>query len=91
MNVTVNSIVPVTEARARLGDLTEEVSGNKYIILTKGGEPKAAIVDVDYLANLEEAVGKIYQKTFIDPKLLAFIRDFTDGEISEWLREDKLN
>ncbi len=91
MNISVNNIIPVTEARARLGDLTEEVSGSKYIVLTKGGEPKAAIVDVDYLTKLEDTVNKFYQKTFIDPKLLPYTREFSDTEIAEWLREDKLN
>ena len=91
MNISVNNIIPVTEARAKLGDLTEEVSGGKYIILTKGGEPKAAIVDVDYLSKLEDTVSKLYQKTFIDPKLMPFTREFSDTEIAEWLKEDKLN
>ena len=91
MNISVNNIIPVTEARSKLGDLAEEVSGDKYIILTKGGEPKAAIVDVNYLSKLEDTVSKLYQKTFIDPKLMPFTREFSDTEIAEWLKEDKLN
>ena len=86
---TVN-IVPLTKARGRLGDLAESVSGEKFIILTKGGNPKAALVDIEYLTKLQKEVESLYQKTFIDPKLLKYTRKFTDSEIKEWQEEDRL-
>jgi len=47
------------------------------------------LVDVEYLAKLEQKVAKFYQKTFIDPQLLPFTRDFTEKEIAEWEKQDK--
>lgn len=84
------NIVPITRARNSLGNLTKKVKGDQYIVLTKGGNPQAALVDVAYLKTLEEEVKKIYAKTFIDPKLLPFTRQFSQGEIDEWQAEDKL-
>lgn len=89
--VAVNAdIIPVTRARGKLGRLVDKASKTKYFILTKGGNPRAAIVDFGYLTNLENAVSRIYQKTFIDPKLLPYTREFSGKEIAEWLREDKI-
>lgn len=84
------NILPITEAREKIGKLADKVSGEDYIVLTKGGKPKAALVDIKYLDKLEKEVRKIYQKTYIDPKLLKYTREFTDEEIEEWLREDAL-
>lgn len=90
MKAVFENIIPVTRARGKLGDLAESVKGDNYIILTKGGSPEAALVDIDYLTSLEEEVQKTYQKTFIDPKLFPYTREFSDSEIKEWLNEDKL-
>lgn len=90
MNISSSNIIPLTQARSKLGDLTERVSGEEYIVLTKGGNPKVALVDIDYLQKLEKEVKRIYQKTFIDKKLLAYTRDFTNTEIAQWEKEDSL-
>ena len=84
------NIVPITKARNRLGKLADEATKDNYIILTKDGSPKAAIVDIEYLTNLENQVRKTYRKTFIDPKLLKYTREFTNTEIKEWEKEDVL-
>lgn len=84
------NIIPITKARSKLGDLAEKVSKDNYIILTKDGSPKVALVDIDYLTNLEKEVKNMYQQTFIDPKLLKYTRVFSDEEIQEWLKEDAL-
>ncbi len=91
MNLQVADIVSITEARERLGQLARKVSGEKYFVFTKGGEPEVALVDIRYLNQLEETVKKVYQKTYIDPQLLDYTREFSDKEISAWLEEDKLN
>jgi len=90
MNSLLTKIIPITKARGKLGDLAEKVKGEDYVILTKGGKPEAALVDVKYLAQLEEEVAKLYQKTFIDPQLLPLTREFTAKEIAEWKKEDEL-
>jgi len=85
---TASLIIPITKARGRLGALAEKVSGEQYVVLTKGGSPKAALVDIDYLTKLEKEVKTLYGKTFIDQKLLKYTRVFTDKEIEEWEEED---
>lgn len=90
MTNSFSNIIPVTKARGKLGDLAEKVSGENYIVLTKGGSPKAAIVDISYLNKLQQEVRKIYQKTFIDPTLVKYTREFSDKEINEWQRQDEL-
>lgn len=90
MNQLLTNIIPITEARGKLGDLAEKVNGDRYVILTKGGKPEAVLVDIAYLARLEKTVAKIYQKTFIDPRLLPLTREFSDKEVAEWEKEDQL-
>lgn len=90
MNVSPANIIPITKARAKLGDLAEYVKGEDYIILTKEGSPRAALVDINYLMELQNEIEKAYQKTFIDPKLLSYTRKFSDEEVAEWLKEDIL-
>lgn len=90
MSIQPTNIIPITQARGKLGRLTEKVVGENYIILTKGGNPKAALVDLNYLTKLQKEVKMIYQKTFIDPSLLPFSREFSDKEIEEWGKEDAL-
>lgn len=84
------NIIPITEARGKLGDLAEQVQGSHYVVLTKGGSPKAALVDVHYLTKLQKEVKKMYQKTYIDPNLIKYTREFDDREIVQWLKEDQL-
>lgn len=84
------NIIPITKARSELGSLADKVSKDNYIILTKDGSPKAALVDISYLTSLENQVKKTYKKTFIDPKLLKYTREFTNEEIKEWEKEDSL-
>ncbi|MEK7550957.1 MAG: type II toxin-antitoxin system Phd/YefM family antitoxin [Patescibacteria group bacterium] len=84
------NIIPITQARSRLGNLAQQAIASNYFVLTKGGNPPVALVDLSYLKNLEETVKKIYQKTFIDPKLNKYTRAFSDQEINEWQKEDQL-
>ena len=90
MNISPNNIIPITKARGKLGDLAEKVTRENYVVLTKGGNPKVALVDINYLTKLQKEVRSIYQKTFIDPKLLRYTREFTDEEIAQWEKEDVL-
>jgi len=90
MNPLLNPIIPITKARGKLGDLAQKVKGKNFIILTKSGKPEAALVDIQYLAKLQKDVARAYQKTFIDPHLLSFTREFSDKEMAEWEKEDQL-
>jgi len=84
------NIIPITKARSRLGDLADMAIANNYFVLTKGGEPSVALVDFNYLKKMEDFVKLVYQKTYIDPKLEKYTREFTTQEIEEWQKEDQL-
>lgn len=90
MNIAPANIIPITRARTKLGNLAQKVSGENYVILTKDGNPKAALVDINYLTKLEDEVRRLYGKTFIDPKLLRYTREFSEEEVKRWQKEDTL-
>ena len=90
MDLQMANIIPITQARSKLGTLAELAIASNYFVLTKGTKPPVALVDLAYLRNLETAVGKIYQKTFIDPKLDKYTRNFSNMEIKKWLQEDEI-
>ena len=83
------TIIPVTKARGKIGDLAEGVSGEDYVVLTKSGSPMAALVDYQYLMNLKRQIGELYGKTFIDPSLKKYTRNFGSKEVEKWLKEDE--
>ena len=84
------TLIPITRARGKLGDLAEAVRGEQYFVLTKSGRPKAALVNVAYLTKLQHDLRKLYRKTFIDPALLPYTRKFSDAEVAAWEQEDSL-
>jgi len=84
-----SQIVPITQARKQLGLLFNQVTPSQSIILTKGGQPKVALVDVKYLDKLEAIAKATYQQTYIDPILLPLTREFSNREIAEWAKADQ--
>lgn len=38
--------------------------------------------------KFDKKARKTYKKTFIDPKILKYTREFTKAEIKEWGKED---
>ncbi|KKR32062.1 MAG: hypothetical protein UT63_C0053G0013 [Candidatus Gottesmanbacteria bacterium GW2011_GWC2_39_8] len=48
------NIIPITEARGRLDDLVEEAKGDNFFVISRQGKAEAAVVDVEYLLELEE-------------------------------------
>lgn len=91
MTISAINIIPVTEARSMLGDLSDQVKGEQYVILTKKGKAKAALVDVMYLQSLEQKLRQLLGKTFIQSSVVPYTRDFSDEEIREWQKEDSLS
>jgi len=85
-----NPVYPVSEARSKFGVLVDRVSIDKTILVTKQGKIKAALVDYDYLKKMQRDLASLYQKTYIDKKLVPYTREFSDKEIKEWIEEDKL-
>lgn len=52
LKVAVDRIVSVTDARSRLSELVDEAKSAEFWVLTKGGKPRVALVDVAYLDAL---------------------------------------
>ena len=52
LKISIDHVIPLTEARARLSELIEKTSGDQFWVLTKGGKPRVAVVDVNYLDQL---------------------------------------
>ena len=52
LKVSIDHVIPLTEARARLSELIEKTTGDQFWVLTKGGKPRVAVVDVNYLDRL---------------------------------------
>ena len=88
--VMIPNIMSVTEARSILGNLAETVSGEQFVLLTKGGRATAELVDVNYLDRLQKQVKALWQKTYIDSTLLPYTREFSDEETAQWEKEDQL-
>jgi len=69
MKVAVNRIVSVTEARTRLSELVDEASADAFWVLTKGGKPRVALVDVAYL---DELIRKAWFNDLANRSAIAF-------------------
>lgn len=52
VKVAIDRIVSVTEARSRLSELVDEAVSEEFWVLTKGGKPRVALIDVAYLDDL---------------------------------------
>lgn len=52
MKIALDRIVSITEARRRLSELVDAASADEFWVLTKGGKPQVALVDVAYLDQL---------------------------------------
>ncbi len=85
-----SKVVPLTDARAQIGSLTDALVELKTVLLTKRGRPKAVLVATDYWEKITSQLEILTQKTYIKKDLLPLTREFTDNEIETWLKEDKL-
>ncbi|GAI34848.1 unnamed protein product [marine sediment metagenome] len=86
----ITTIIPLADARAEFGKLTDRLEKLKTVLLTKRGRPKAVLVDVDYWEKVMRQLGLLTRKTYISKDLLPYTREFSDAEINEWLKEDRL-
>lgn len=86
----IETIVPLADARAEIGRLTDKLKEFKTIILTKRGRPKAVLVEVDYWEKILKQLQVLTTKTFIKKDLLPYTREFSNQEISDWQKEDQL-
>jgi len=52
LKVLLENIIPLTEARDHFSQIVSEVQKDKLYVLTKGGKPAVAIIDVKYLETI---------------------------------------
>lgn len=52
LRVSLDNIIPLTEARDHFSQIVNEVQKDNLYVLTKGGKPAVAIVDVKYLEQI---------------------------------------
>ncbi|HLB61061.1 MAG TPA: type II toxin-antitoxin system prevent-host-death family antitoxin [Patescibacteria group bacterium] len=90
-NTAFQYVIPVTDARKTLNVLVGKSKRRKQpYILTKRGKPQAVLMDIALWNDIEQRLSALYKKSYIDPKLLPYTRDFSDREIQEWLKNDQL-
>lgn len=53
LQIKPKNIIPITQARARLDDLVTEARGDNFFVISRQGKTEAAVVDVEYLLELE--------------------------------------
>jgi prevent-host-death family protein len=85
-----SKVIPLTDARAQIGSLTDALDELKAVLLTKRGRPKAVLVATDYWEKIINQLSVLTQKTYIKKSLLPYTREFADDEINAWLKEDEL-
>lgn len=54
LQIKPQNIVPITDARAKLDDLVTQARGNNFFVISRKGKAEAAIIDVDYLMELQQ-------------------------------------
>lgn len=94
LNIALDRIIPLSEARARLKDIIEQTNDDRFWVLTRRGKPRVAIVDVAYLDQLirqawfndlssrsQAAFDEYLQQHGLDPATA------TDEEIEALLRQ----
>lgn len=54
LQIKPENIIPITEARARLDDLVSDAEGNNFFVISRQGKAKAAVIDVEYLMDLQK-------------------------------------
>ena len=79
LKVSLENIIPLTEARDHFSQIVAEVQKDKLYVLTKGGKPAVAIVDVKYLehitggevkkVNIVDEIKKAPQKVGLAPMI----------------------
>jgi len=77
LKVSLENIIPLTEARDHFSQIVAEVQQDKLYVLTKGGKPAVAIIDVKYLEaltggeireeHIEKEIAKAPQKVGLPP------------------------
>jgi len=54
LKVPIDKIMPVTEVRANISKVINDVEGGDLYVLTRGGKPTAVIAPIDYIKKCTE-------------------------------------
>ncbi|OIP03030.1 hypothetical protein AUK18_02710 [Candidatus Beckwithbacteria bacterium CG2_30_44_31] len=63
LTVSLDQLVPFSQARANLADVVDRVKNTKFLVLTKRQKPAIAFVDTNYLAKLISIYKKWQRET----------------------------
>ena len=58
MNITQSNIYPVSQARNMFSRLIDQIGTTKALYVTKKGKIRAALIDIDYLQKMQQAMAK---------------------------------
>lgn len=58
MNISLDKIIPFTEARNTLSDLVDRVRKDQFFVISKQNRQKAVLVDIDYFQSLQKELEK---------------------------------
>ncbi|RZF24256.1 type II toxin-antitoxin system Phd/YefM family antitoxin [Paraburkholderia sp. UYCP14C] len=89
MSIRAQDVVPISEARARLTELADDVVGGAEKVLTKNGAAFVAIVDARKLDYYHELEARERTRVFTLGDLAAGLEDAAAGRVQslEQLRE----
>ena len=83
--------ISVTETRDNIKDIVDRVKDDGAIYyLTRRGKPEAVLVSNEVWRDLNKRISDTYSKTFINPRFDSEVRYFTDEEIAQWEKDDRL-
>lgn len=54
LQIQPKNIIPITDARAKLDDLVTDARGNNFFVISRKGKAEAALIDVNYIMELEK-------------------------------------
>lgn len=56
LQIKPRNIIPITKARIQLDDLVDDANGNNFFVISKQGKATAAIINVDYLMEMQKKI-----------------------------------
>ncbi|MBI2612019.1 type II toxin-antitoxin system Phd/YefM family antitoxin [Candidatus Gottesmanbacteria bacterium] len=79
MNISLDKIIPFTQARNNLSDLVDKVKDKQFFVISKQNRQKAVLVDIDYFQNLQKEIEK-ERLAQIEETLRNKFRKYTKGK-----------
>lgn len=87
--LTLQNTLSINEASGKLSQLAKQ-SAQNYYLLTQSGQPRLVLLSFDVWKKMTQDIQRFCYQTFIDEETLPKIKSFSQDEINQWLKEDKL-